>query len=210
MPPGRFEAKNDSVRTLIETAWELQKGQVVGGPAWIDSERYDIQARMTESQYRAIENLPKRQQQHQVFLMLQSLLAERFQLTVSHHPGEMKGFALVIAKGGPKLHVSGTPEPAKPGSSAPHSFSGTMYTAKDSPLSDLTNFLAMLMGKPVINETGLSGTYDFSLEVPYDPQGDPVAGTITALEDQLGLMLKSKRIVVDTINVEQIERPSEN
>jgi uncharacterized protein (TIGR03435 family) len=209
-PPGRFQAKNDSVRTLIEAAWELQKGQVVGGPAWIDVERYDIEARMTEDQYHAIENLSKRHQQHRVHLMLQSLLAERFQLRVSHHPGEMKGLALAIAKGGPKLHVSGTLEPAKPDHSVGRSFSGAMFVTKGSPLSDLADYLAMQFGRPVVNDTGLTGMYDYSLEVPYDPQSDREAGTITALEDQLGLTLKSQRIVVDTIHVEQIERPSEN
>jgi uncharacterized protein (TIGR03435 family) len=209
-PPGRFQAKNDSVRTLIEAAWELQKGQVVGGPAWIDAERYDIEARMTEDQYHAIENLSNRHQQHQVHLMLQSLLAERFQLTVSHHPGEMKGLALVIAKGGPKLHVSGMPEPVKPDHSVGRTFSGAMFSTKDAPLSDLADYLAMQFGRPVVNDTGLTGMYDYSLEVPYDPETGREAGTITALEDQLGLTLKSQRIVVDTIHVEQIERPSEN
>ena len=209
-PPGRFQAKNNSVRTLIEAAWELQKGQVVGGPSWIDADHYDIEARMTEEQYHAIENLSKRHQQHQVHLMLQSLLAERFKLTVSHHPGEVKGLALVIAKGGSKLHVSGTPEPAKPDRPVGRSFSGAMFSTKDSPLSDLADYLAMQFGRPVVNDTGLTGMYDYSLEVPYDPQNDREAGTITALEDQLGLTLKSQKIVVDTINAEQIERPSEN
>jgi uncharacterized protein (TIGR03435 family) len=156
-PPDGFEAKNISVEDLIERAYYLPKNQISGGPGWLDSNRYDIQAKMSDAQYQEMEKLDKSQQEYQFHLMLQSLLADRFQLTVSHHPRELRSYALVVARSGPKLHASGTPAPANPRRSNQScgSFSGIVISQIDSPLSALAAFLAGQFGRPVIDQTGL-------------------------------------------------------
>lgn len=211
-PPGMFWAKNISIKALIAEAYELPENQIVGGPGWINSERYDIEAKMSDAQYRKIEKLGMREQKHQINLMLQSLLAERFMLTVHHQSRELKGYVLVVAKGGPKLHISGTPEPSissPPGSSS-GAFSGIVFQIKDSSLRSLVNFLSGQLGRPVTDETGLNGNYDATLEVPMDSQTERGSAIITALQDQFGLILKSRKVSGDIIVVAHIERPSEN
>jgi uncharacterized protein (TIGR03435 family) len=215
MTPDSFHIEHVTVRSLIRKAWELQAiSLVIGGPAWIDEQRYDIEARIPEAQYHAIEGLSKDQQEHEVNLMLQSLLSERFHLTVSHHSGEVKGLALMVAKGGPKLHVHGAPEPAQSGPSATEASSGPemTFSSMDSPLSNLVSFLAKVFRLPVVDQTGLTGRYDIkNIVIPYDPQFDgPGSDTIVALQDQVGLTLKSQKMAADAVKVEHVERPSEN
>jgi len=217
MEPGGYRIRNISLKSLIAAAYELPDDQISGGPGWIGSEHYDIEAKMSDSQYRAIEKLSRRQQEHQTDLMLQSLLAARFGLTVDHQSKAFPGYALIAAKGGPKLHMSGTPEPAP--SKNPGSNGGSFlcaFQAKDSSLHGLVVFLSNELDRPVIDETGLSGNYDINLEVPLDSQTDVDSKTavgsaiMTTLPDQLGLTLKSRKVSADLLVITHIERPTEN
>ena len=211
-PPGRLQAKNASVESLLEQAYNLPQNQISGGPSWLYSDRYDIEAKMSDSQYRQIEKLDKRQQEHQVNLMLQSLLTDRFKLSVTHQPRELKAFALVVAKCGPKLHLSGTPEPAKPGRSknSGMSFYGVVLQTRDSPLAEFALHLSEQFGRPVIDRTGLKGSYDISFQVPLAPEDDRESAVSSALQDQLGLKITTQKATVDTIVIHYIEAPSEN
>jgi uncharacterized protein (TIGR03435 family) len=211
-PPGRFTATNISVEALIERAFYLQENQISGAPRWTGSDRYDIEAKMSDSQYQAIDKLDKRQQEHQVSLMLQSLLADRFKLAVSHHPKELKVYALVVAKGGPKLIAAGTPEAAKPKPSynSGGSFSGVVLNLMDSQVGAFAAGLSGIFGQTVVDQTGLSGSYDITFQVPIDPEGDRESQISTALQDQLGLRITSQKATVDTIVIEHVEAPSEN
>lgn len=217
MQPGGYRIRNISLKSLIAAAYELPENQISGGPGWMGSEHYDIEAKMSESQYREIEKLNKRQQEHQTDLMLQSLLAARFGLTVDHQSKAFPGYALIVAKGGPKLHMSGTPEPAS--SKNPDSNGGSFLCAfqvKDRPLQGLVVFLSNELDRPVIDETGLNGNYDINLEVPLDSETDVDSpkdlgsAIMTTLKDQLGLALKSRKVSADMIVVTSIERPTEN
>jgi hypothetical protein len=129
--PGGYRIRNVSLKSLIAEAYGLPEIQISGGPGWIGLEHYDIEAKMSDSQYRQIEKLGKRQQEHQTNLMLQSLLAARFAATVNHQPKEFPGYALIVAKDGPKLHMSGTPvpPPSKHSDSKGGSFSGIAFQA---------------------------------------------------------------------------------
>jgi bla regulator protein blaR1 len=211
MEPGGYQIRNISLKSLIADAYELPENQVSGGPGWMGSEHYDIEARMSESQYHAIEKLNKRQQEHQTDLMLQSLLAARFGLTVNHQSEEFSGYALMVAKGGPKMHMTGTPEP--PASKHPDSNGGSFlcaFQATDSPLHGLVVFLSNELDRPVIDETGLSGNYDINLAVPVDSETDLGSGIMAMLRDQLGLALKSRKVPADMIVVTNVGRPTEN
>lgn len=217
MQPGGYRIRNISLKSLIAEAYELPNNQISGGPGWVQSEHYDIEAKMSDSQYREMQTMSKRQQEHQTDLMLQSLLATRFGLKVDHQSKEINGYALVLANGSSKLHISGTPEP--PPSTHPDSNGGTFsffYNAKDSPLSRLVSFLSNVLDLPVSDETGLKGNYDVNLAVPEDSQAprdsqtDADAAMITALQEQLGLKLKSQKVLADIIVITSIEQPSEN
>ena len=217
MQPGGYRIRNISLKSLIAAAYELPDDQISGGPGWIGSEHYDIEAKMSDSQYRAIEKFSRRQQEHQTDLMLQSLLAARFGLTVDHQPKEIAGYALIVAKGGPKLHISGTPDPLA--SKLPDSKGGSFlcaFQAKDSPLNGLVVFLSNELNRPVIDETGLNGNYDINLEVPLDSQTEDDSQTdlgsaiMTTLQDQSGLALKSRKVPADMLVITHIERPTQN
>jgi bla regulator protein blaR1 len=210
--PGGYRIRNVSLKSLIAEAYELPDEQISGGPGWIGSEHYDIEAKMSDSQQREIAKLGKPLQEHQIDLMLQSLLATRFGLTVDHQSKEFTGYALIVAKGGPKLHMAGTPEPppSKPPDSNGGSFSGIAFQVRDRPLHGLAVFLSNELGRPVVDETGLSGNYDIHLSVSVDQETDLGSAIMTELPDQLGLTLKSRKLFADMIAITHIERPTEN
>jgi bla regulator protein BlaR1 len=210
-PPGRFTAKNISMRSLLAQAYELPANQIGGIPGSIESQHFDIEAKMSAEQFSAIDHLGKRPQEHQVDLMLQSLLADRFRLVVSHHPQQGKVLALIVARGGAKLIAAGSHDlPRLRPDKGPRSFSGAMLSDHDIPLSVFANHMSEWFGRPVVNETGLTGSYDILFEVPIGDDEDREAAIVTALEDQLGLSLKRQTGTVDTISVDHIELPSAN
>ena len=92
---GRFTAHNVTVKALVSRAYDLDKGLISGGPKWVNSDTYDIDAKFPDGLAQ-----PTSEQGR---LMLQSLLADRFQLVIHREPGEVSGYALVVAKNGPKM-----------------------------------------------------------------------------------------------------------
>ena len=205
--------ENLSMKALIELAYDIKDFQFEG-PGWLSAGTYDIDARLPDG-HRLDELQP----------LLQSLLADRFSLTVHHASEFLPGYALVVTKGGPRLQEGSGPKSYF--SSREGSISGSRVT-----VDRLAGGLARLLGSPVTNDTGLTGTYDVKLEWAPDEvrsvsiggtgagssadQG-PVAGSVpdasmpslrTALQEQLGLKLKSKKISVGMIVVDHIERPS--
>jgi bla regulator protein BlaR1 len=211
MLPGRFIAANASLRTLLAQAYQLPANQIASSPSPLEAAHFDIDAKMSEEQYRVIERLGKHAQEHQVDLMLQSLLADRFKLVVSHHPQERKVLALVAAKGGAKLIPAGSHDaPRLRPDKGARSFSGTMLVDHDIALHDFADRLSEIMARPVVDQTGMTGSYDILFEVSIGDEEDREAAIVTALEDQLGLSLKRQTASVDTIAIDHIESPSEN
>lgn len=149
--------------------------------------------------------------------MLVTLLADRFGLTVRHETREMPVYALEPGKGGTRLQPARHPE-------APvmfRVFQRRQITAENAPLENLTETLAWLLGKPVLDRTGLEGSFDYMLEwspdllqlqsqeAPAQPDGNaPSLGT--ALQRQIGLKLVSQKGPIDLIAVEKAERPTAN
>jgi len=180
--PGRFRATGMWVRHLITLAYDVSDFQVTGGPSWIDSERYDIQAKEPDSVAAEMQKLSQDQREELSRSMLQSLLADRFKLKLRRETKEVSGYALVVAKGGPKLQAAkpdadfrGIKGPAgrvQPGKSV---FGLGDLTIRDEPLSTLARMLSQQLGRPVLDQTGLEGMYDFTLK--WTPgQGEGVLG----------------------------------
>jgi uncharacterized protein (TIGR03435 family) len=211
-PPGRYEAKNVTAKLLIEQAFEVPEDQVSGGPSWMESQRFDVSAKISEAQWEEIKDLDYSHRHQAITLTLQSLLKDRFQLAISNKPKELTVYALVQAKGGAKLRAAGAPEPPKAPDSGNRLFLMGM-SQKDIPVTVLASFLSTHYGRTVLDRTGLTRKYDITLEVgqPTDNSPDEADSAISyALEDQLGLKLVSRKEVVDTIAIDRLEQPSAN
>jgi uncharacterized protein (TIGR03435 family) len=231
---GRFHTINMPAKDIIQFAYNIKPAQLDGAPPWTSSQAWVIDAKVDDAMMPDFQKLSRQQQIDQVRLMLRSLLADRFKLVLDHQTKDAPIYALVVSKGGPKLTPTaykGTPgEPPPPGTpreSSPHLLiGGDGISAVNQPMSGLANILAAvpdLGGRTVVDQTGITGNYDFELKFTVNigpkgaPTGDDAAATtdsglsvFTALQDQLGLRLESTRGPVDMYTVEHIEQPAEN
>ena len=230
-PGGRFSANNMTVKNLLTIAYDVQPFQIVGGPGWLDSERYDVEAKAEESSDGDAAAKPPsdmRKQMDAQRLRLQSLLAERCKLTMHRETRQLPVYAMVIAKGGPKLKESPVNTTGKPNMQMRMGFG--QLNGVDTPLSILAETLSRQLGRVVLDKTGLTGNYDFNLQwtpdagqmaamgpppgappgmapPPSDPNGPSV---FTAIQEQLGLKLESQKGPVDVWVIDSVEKPSEN
>ena len=236
---GRFMVTGAKVKFLITQAYGVKEYQVAGGPSWINSERFDIEAKAEDTQTEEEEKLPSVRQWEQLRLRIQRLLADRFKLRLSHTTRELPVYALVIAKNGPKFHE------AKPGDTYPNGMKGfdgiahpgVLYIGPDElkgqgvAISRLAGMLSELMGRTVLDRTGLTGAYDFEIKwsidqspaaaTPEPEAGNPEtvlsspgetfgASFFTAIQEHLGLKLVSQKGAVDVLVIDHVERPTEN
>jgi uncharacterized protein (TIGR03435 family) len=218
LPGGRISMSSVTVKTLIQQAYGVRDFQIVGGPEWLGSARYDITAKPEGAAT-----------PDQVKVMIQALLADRFKLQFHRETKELPTYALVVAKGGPKFHESEVVEgPDKPKGTRMSMNGRGQFNLERAPVVALANQLAQVLGRSVIDKTGLTGNYDFELKWTPDasapgmmrvaggdgppPSSDAVAGTsiFTALQDQLGLKLESTKGPVEILVVERAEKASEN
>ena len=163
-----YSVENLPLREIIKNAYGARSdAQITGGPAAILKNRYDIEAKIDEEQLAQIKKMPSEDRRRQMSLMLQALLADRFHLGVNFQIKELPVYALVLAKGSPKFHPSVTVSPSRQGLGR-HSDSrkaeATAYEVLA--LDGLTRLLAAqpeVGDRTVVNKTGLSGKYDWSL-----------------------------------------------
>ena len=186
----------------------FERARVLGGLDWIDSDQYEIQAKIEDSLFAAMQKMTPAQQREQVDLMEQALLRDRFGLKVHFETREMPGFVLVVAKGGPKLTA------AKDGEVSRISEGGNKMTATATTLDQWIHS-PFLSGRTVVDQTGLKGAYDFTLTWSDQPAGAEDGGAdapslFTAVQEQLGLRLVPMKVPVEVIVIDHIERPSEN
>ncbi len=237
-PGGRFVASGINVSTLLQLAYNVKESQISGAPSWVNSDRFDIQAKPDDSAAAEMQKLTPEQRSEQSRLMLQSLLADRFGLKLGHETKELSVYALTVAKNGPKFHQSAAPDSQTLGASPPRR--GIMMngrgqlTVMDAGLDMFANVLSHQLGRIVLDKTGLKSKYDFTLnwtpepgEGRMMPGGGPEPGRegpggappppaasgpslFTALQEQLGLKLESQKAPVDILVIEHVEKPSEN
>ncbi|HLK48097.1 MAG TPA: TIGR03435 family protein [Bryobacteraceae bacterium] len=233
MPGGGLRANNVSLRVLLTLAYDVRDFQVSGGPPWLGSQLYDVQARTGSASDApaspdGIGNMSEEQRktfQEQMRERLRNLLADRFQLMVHHETKEAPIYTLEVAKGGPKFQES-----KATGRSAGMMRMGRgELNGEGVGMDFVVQVLANQVGRAVIDKTGLKGKYDMKLTwTPDGPQGfgpgggplpggveppapDPNGPTIfSALQDQLGLKLESGRGPTDMIVIDHVEKASEN
>lgn len=235
-PTGRLTATNVPLRFMIRTAFDVQDFQIVGGPSWVASDRFDITAKAPDGVV----------DQEQIRPMLRALLADRFKLVVHNETREMPTYALVMArpdgKLGPNMKVNtldceavfragrggAPPPPPRPGEPIQCGSMigpGTM-TAGGMQLDDLARTLSQFVAGVVVNKTGLKERYDIQLNYapegrgvgpgpglggPDAPQVDPnLPSLFTALQEQLGLKLESQRGPVEVVVIDRVEQPTED
>ena len=168
--------------------------------SWTSSAHFDIVAKAEG------DAAPTKNQMRQ---MIQALLADRFQLKVHRERKELPVFALVVGKNGPKLSE---PDPSKPGMRTMGNATGLHITAWQSTMQQLADQLSNTAGRPVLDKTGLTGTYawklDFSPDVAAPDSGIPTMST--AVQDQLGLRLEAQKAPIEILVIDSAEKPSAN
>jgi uncharacterized protein (TIGR03435 family) len=221
---GRFNGTNVNLKTLITFAYGVQGFMLEGAPGWLSSDRYDITAKAAESNVSIA----------QVREMLQSLLADRFHLAAHRETKEVPVYTILEAKNGSKLEESrpgscvdgNMPRPA---ANQPQPIvCGSFFTGPSSldvrkmSLTQIASTLSIVLGRTVVDKTGLTGTYDFHLEFAPDETVNLVVGRsagpddndpdrsgpsiFTALQQKLGLRLESQRGPGEVLIIDRIER----
>lgn len=197
----RLSIVNMTLKRYISRAYGVREDQITG-PAWLDMERFDLVAKS--------ELVPDAEQ---IGLMMQALLADRFKLTLHRETKEGRVYAMEVAKGGMKLKpVEAT------GNSSTESNRGTL-AARQVTMDRLAQTLSRLVGLDVVDRTGVSGVFDLKLEwdpamnrpSPDAPSDSPGPSIFTALQQQLGLRLESRKLPVEILVIDHVERvPTEN
>ena len=225
--PNGLSAMNIQLYVLIEMAYGVNSYQLSGGPDWAKRSYFQLQARMDDATVEALKKLPTEEAEAMRRQMLQAALADRFKLTVRRETRSFPAYAMVIAKGGPKLHEAPPEDPhADTTATATASSSrGNMWGNWDNganvfmgnaiSLDALAGAMGGWVNAKVRNETGLKGVYDFKIRFAQDngPSGNSDASTPTifvALQEQLGLKLESRKEPDDALIIEHAEKPSEN
>jgi uncharacterized protein (TIGR03435 family) len=226
--PGQFVFRDGTADFLIQIAYGLQT-EPVGGPKWVHSERFDLDARADNSVMRSWKGLSVEEQKARTLVMLRSLLSDRFHLQASFEIRNMPVYALVVAKGGPKLTPAGTAQPKL------NLKQGWATILLDR--ATTTQFVQMLrmepelQGREVIDQTELSGLWQFNLQWPPRPRviiptgpyagldgSDPALapfGTSSwhpytlfdELKRQLGLELIPEKAPIQVLAIQHIEKP---
>lgn len=213
----RLTMSNMTLQDLIMFAYNLEPKQIVNAPSWYSSDTYDIEIQPDQP------GAPSKEQWNSI---LQKLLADRFQLKKHTEQRELPAYILTVAKGGPKMTKSdvqaldgrGGPEGAmmRPGA----------FNAQAMSMADFANALRRIFDRPVVDQTGLTGLWDFSLKwtpdetqfagmmkgpmPPSDDSADAPPPLFTALQEQLGLKLDSGKAQVPVLVFDSVEKPSAN
>lgn len=208
-----------SLRVLIMRAYDVKAYQITGGPSWLNTTgdtAYDIQATVEGGATPTMD---------QAMVALRGLLADRFELKIHRETKDMPVYALVVGKDGPKFKES-APDARQMFSTRMGGVVGS-YRSPKATMAQFALYLTDPAGRPVIDKTGLTGSYDLKLEWTRDqpqiipgmappPADGPAAAEprapslFTALQEQLGLRLESEKAPIDLIVVEHAARPSEN
>lgn len=214
-PGGRVVASKCTLKVLIEAAFSVHDFEISGGPAWINSDAWDIDARPpTSSKTAALKpanrKTPPNDEQRQ---MLQSLLADRFALTVHREMKEQSVYLLKRGNKPLKLEETKTDDGASwVGSPRGGMIVGDGVAGTNVSMPALAGLLGRYLERPVTDQTGISGSFDFTYTYTYasgDPHPDVVSTIITSMSE-IGLRLESAKAPVETIVIDHADRPSPN
>ena len=212
-PGGKVVGANMSLKLLIAEAYHVPDFLVFGGPSWIESEKFDLNA-----------SAGRETKPGELRVMLQALLADRFALKIRHEQKELPVYVMTKAKKGdawgPELHSADAGDCANKKSCGGLSVSNrSRIFGQKAPIEQLPEMLRWIMGRPVIDETGLKGLFDIDLnwtpdqsqarssDAPKETDGPSI---FTAMQEQLGIRLESRKRSIDVLIAEHAEKPSAN
>lgn len=201
-----YSATNISLKKLLENAYDIKEDLISGVSGPVASARFDIEAKIVEPDADALKKLSAREQG----AMLLPFLMERFQLKAHTETKTLPVYELIAIKSGPKFKQSAGDSTGNRGTS----IHNRELTAHDIPMTSFARTLEGQLHRTVIDKTGLTGSYDFTLrwspEDGSNAQTDSAPSIFTALQEQLGLKLQSAKGPVETLVVDHAEMPSEN
>ncbi|HEY6341673.1 MAG TPA: TIGR03435 family protein [Bryobacteraceae bacterium] len=205
---GQLITRGTSLKDLIQFAYDLHPNLIGGASGWMEGERYDIVAKPEPG---------RRPSEDELKAMLRGLLADRFNLTFHRASREASVYVIVIAKTGSKMKERSPLD----GEATSLTFQGPRLPAKAASMPMLAEALTAVLDRPVIDGTGLRGKYDFDLA--WMPEPDQFGGhgsaaasdtnapdIFTAVQEQLGLRLDSRKVPVQSLIVDHAERPASN
>jgi uncharacterized protein (TIGR03435 family) len=215
-----FKAGNITAHGLLLQAYGLNEGQILGEPAWANSATFDIEAKVAGPDVAAFSKLDFDQRQ----AMYQQVLTERFKLVAHLETREQPVYALSIAKGGPKFKESAPDPNMIAGAKGPGRFAMGMgmISAHGTSIPYFLSMLSRQLGRTILDRTGLTGNYDFTLRWnpdngvttssngPEGAQTDALPSIFAALQEQLGLKLESTKAPASVLVIDHLERPSQN
>lgn len=206
MLPGRFVARRVTVFQLLQSVYDVKSFQISGGPSWIKSEQFDIQATAGAAA-----------SEDQMKLMAQALLAHRFQLKLHRETKEIPVYVLAIAKNGPKLQAA--KDDTQCGGNGCFGVGNGYFTASGGTMAFTADVLTRLLDRPALDKTGLPGHYDFKLTYDQSSVKAPMIGmqnaptggpSIFAAVEDLGLKLNPQKDPVEILVIDSVERPPAN
>ena len=207
---------NVTLHDLINLAYWLHPKQLSGEPAWTESDKFDMTGKP---------DAPGQPNVDQMKMMIQKLLADRFQLKFHFEKKDLSAYAVRITKTGSKIIKSQDDPKGLPGFYFGRAASGTTLTFRNSPMSQVTAILQNFLDKPVVDQSGLAERYDFTVSFTLDAaqavrlggaptsapdNPDAAPDVFAAFQQQLGLKLESTKAPVDVMVVDKLEKPSEN
>lgn len=216
---GMFNTLNTNLSDLIKFAYDMHPKQVIGAPAWVDSEKFDLSAKAS---------VPGMPSVNQMKAMLQKLLADRFSLTFHHEKKEPSVYAITVAKGGEKIKKEENSKLPIPG------FGGMPqrgFNVRNATMAEFASVMqAQFMEQPVVDQTGLGDTrYSFLLKwtpdpsqrsgfgggpapngAPPVPDPDAPPDLFAAMQQQLGLKMGTTKALVDVMVIDKVDKPSPN
>ena len=223
-PPhsSRFEATNLPIKTLLQIAYGFD-APVVGAPDWATNTFYDIQARSDEATDARLAKLTDNEVRLEKRNAIRVLLAERLGLKTHLETRNTSIYNLVVGKGGVKMQVVPPPPPPANGEARPPlrpadvhahgSQHGLEFVGSNASMRAITGVLSSMVEAPVVDKTGLTGTYNYTLQFgrewsANDPESWP--SIFTAVQEQLGLKLEAVHESVPNLVIDHITKPTEN
>jgi len=208
-PSGRFTANATTVQDLVLYAYDET---AISGPGWMTDQRFDIDARLSDAIAATWKKLPTAKREEETRRLVRTLLEDKFKLHASRETQQVPVYALVVAAGGSKLATASLAKPVSHlAGSGPRITPGYHeLTVKRATMDSWADQLADQpdIDRVVINKTGLTGIYDFTLV--WSPSNDGPLPLFKAIEDQLGLKLEPTTGPVDTLVIDHLERPTEH
>jgi uncharacterized protein (TIGR03435 family) len=202
----QFVMENRTMETLLLVGYGVHKKQIVNAPDWIRTERWDI---------RGVPDVPGQPSLRQMQALTRKMLVERFGLVTHAEKREMEVYALTVAKGGEKMAPSAGDPNGLPDENDRNNGGQTTMQVANVSMADFALLLKFFLDRPVVNQTGLTGRYDFRLQWTFDESKAPTDGTaapsvFTAVQEQLGLKLEAVKAQTDVLVIDRLERPGAN